>query len=287
MNLNKKRGDDQNMSFSRAHIKEAAEFIQGKISIRPSVGLILGSGLGVLAEEIKNPVSIDYENIPHFPVSTVEGHAGKLIIGVLNQKPVVVMAGRFHLYEGHEPEKVSFPIRVMKELGIGTILVTNAAGGVNELFKPGDLMVIKDHINLMFKNPLVGPNDPELGVRFPDMSTAYDPELRDLAKKVAKEQGISLQEGIYAAVLGPSYETPAEIRMIRTIGGDAVGMSTVPEVIVARHAGIRVLGISCISNMAAGILPQPLSHEEVMETAERVKGKFIGLVKGIIDELEE
>jgi purine-nucleoside phosphorylase len=212
----------------------------------------------------------------------VEGHAGELIIGTLEGKPVVVMSGRFHLYEGHEPQTVTFPIRVMKELGVETILVTNAAGGVNESYQAGDLMLIRDHINLMFRNPLIGPNDPELGVRFPDMSSAYDPELRALARRVAEEQGVRLQEGVYAAVLGPSYETPSEIRMIRKMGGDAVGMSTVPEVIVARHAGIRVLGISCITNMAAGILPQPLSHEEVMETANRVKATFIRLVKGII-----
>jgi purine-nucleoside phosphorylase len=197
----------------------------------------------------------------------------------------VVMSGRFHLYEGHEPAKVAFPIRVMKEIGVETILVTNAAGGVNESFEPGDLMIIRDHINLMFRNPLIGPNDDELGPRFPDMSAAYDPELRVIARKVADAEGIRVREGVYAAVLGPSYETPAEIRMIRKIGGDAVGMSTVPEVLVARHAGIRVLGISCISNMAAGILPQPLSHEEVMETANRVKDTFIRLVKGIIREL--
>lgn len=273
------------MSFTRAQIKEATSFIAAKAKVQPKIGLILGSGLGVLAEEIAQPVGIDYQEIPHFPVSTVEGHAGKLIIGTLENQTVVTMSGRFHLYEGHEPTTVTFPIRVMKELGVETILVTNAAGGVNESFVPGDLMLIRDHINLMFRNPLMGPNDPELGVRFPDMSAAYDPQLRQLARRVAEAGGIQLREGVYAGVLGPSYETPAEIRMIRKMGGDAVGMSTVPEVIVARHAGIRVLGISCITNMAAGILPQPLSHEEVMETANRVKAKFIGLVKGIIREL--
>lgn len=266
-------------------ILEAKQFIEEKISIAPKIGLILGSGLGVLAEEIENAAVIPYGQIPHFPVSTVEGHAGQLVIGTLENQPVIAMQGRFHLYEGHPLQAVTFPIRVMKALGVETVIVTNAAGGVNTSFSPGDLMVIRDHINFMFRNPLIGPNDPELGVRFPDMSSAYDPELRQLARQVAEKQGFSLQEGVYCAVLGPSYETPAEIRMIRTIGGDAVGMSTVPEVIVARHAGIRVLGISCISNMAAGILPQPLSHEEVMETAERVKNKFIGLVRGILREL--
>lgn len=273
------------MSYSRAQMLEAKKSILTKTDVQPRIGLILGSGLGVLAEEIQNPVSIPYHEIPHFPISTVEGHAGELIIGTLEEQPVVVMAGRFHLYEGHDLSSVTFPIRVMKELGVETILVTNAAGGVNESYSAGDFMLIRDHINLMFRNPLIGPNDPELGVRFPDMSNAYCPQLRQLAHRVAESHDIQLQEGVYTAVMGPSYETPAEIRMIRKIGGDAVGMSTVPEVIVARHAGIRVLGISCISNMAAGILPQPLSHEEVMETANSVKSKFIRLVKGIIREL--
>ncbi|RAL26521.1 purine-nucleoside phosphorylase [Thermoflavimicrobium daqui] len=273
------------MQITRMQIKEAAKAIESKSKVTPRVGLILGSGLGVLAEEIQEPVKIPYEEIPHFPVSTVEGHVGQLVLGKLEGQSVVVMQGRFHLYEGHELSSVTFPIRVMKELGVETILVTNAAGGVNESFEPGDLMIIRDHINLMFRNPLIGPNDPELGPRFPDMSQAYDPKLRELAKQVAVQQGISIQEGVYAGFLGPTYETPAEIRMVRKIGGDAVGMSTVPEVIVARHAGIRVLGISCISNMAAGILPQPLSHEEVMETAEQVKEKFIGLVRGILKSL--
>jgi purine-nucleoside phosphorylase len=270
---------------TRAHIREAAKYIREKCKATPQIGLILGSGLGVLADEITDAAHIPYQEIPHFPVSTVEGHAGELIIGELEGKSVLVMAGRFHLYEGHAVEKVSFPIRVMKELGIETLVVTNAAGGINESYEPGDLMLIKDHINMMFRNPLIGPNDPELGVRFPDMSNAYDGELRELAHGVAGEQGVQLKEGVYAAVLGPSYETPAEIRMLRVLGGDAVGMSTVPEVIVARHAGIRVLGISCITNMAAGILPQPLSHDEVMETANRVKEMFIRLVKGLVREI--
>ncbi|TCS93469.1 purine-nucleoside phosphorylase [Hazenella coriacea] len=272
------------MSFTRTQMVEAKTAIMKKTTIQPRIGLILGSGLGVLADEIEQPVHIPYDQIPHFPESTVEGHAGELIIGMLENQPVVVMAGRFHLYEGHTVSHVTFPIRVMKELGVDTILVTNAAGGVNQSFAPGDLMMIRDHINLMYQNPLMGPNDSEMGVRFPDMSSAYDSQLRELAHQVAKQQGFTLQEGVYTAVMGPSYETPAEIRMIRKLGGDAVGMSTVPEVIVARHAGIRVLGISCISNMAAGILPQPLSHAEVMATAEQVKSKFIELVKGIIRE---
>lgn len=270
---------------NRAQIDHAAEFIRGKCKVAPKIGLILGSGLGVLADEIEEAHHIRYEEIPHFPVSTVDGHAGELIIGKLEGTAVLVMAGRFHLYEGHDEAKVSFPIRVMKELGIDQLLVTNAAGGINENFEPGDLMLIKDHINMMFRNPLIGPNDPDSGVRFPDMSNAYDSQLRQLAHRVAERQGLTLQEGVYASVLGPSYETPAEIRMLRTLGGDAVGMSTVPEVIAARHAGIRVLGISCITNMAAGILPQPLSHDEVMQTANRVKEMFIRLTKELVREM--
>lgn len=268
-------------------IGQAVRMIQDRSPVRPRIGLILGSGLGILAEEIEEAVTLPYEEIPHFPVSTVEGHAGRLVLGRLEGKAVVAMQGRFHLYEGYPLEAVTFPIRVMKQLGVEIAVITNAAGGINESFRPGDLMLIRDHINFMFRNPLVGPNDPELGDRFPDMSEAYDADLRRMTRRVAEELGIDLKEGVYVAMLGPSYETPAEIRMLRTVGGDAVGMSTVPEVIVARHAGIRVLGLSCISNMAAGILPQPLSHEEVMETAERVKETFLRLVKGILRELPD
>lgn len=271
--------------MSEMKLQEAVDFIQQKAKVEPKIGLILGSGLGMLADEIQNPITIAYDQIPHFPVSTVEGHAGELVIGELEGQKVITMRGRFHLYEGHALESVTFPIRVMKAIGVETILVTNAAGGVNTSYKPGNLMLIQDHINLMYRNPLIGPNEAALGERFPDMSSAYDGQLRELAAKVASQQGIDLQSGVYAGVLGPSYETPAEIRMIRTVGADAVGMSTVPEVIVARHAGIRVLGISCITNMAAGILPQPLSHDEVMETAERVKGDFIQLLHGILKEI--
>jgi purine-nucleoside phosphorylase len=266
-------------------IKEAVGHIQSRLNQKPRVGLILGSGLGMLADEINEVVTIPYQEIPHFPTSTVEGHAGELVVGLLEQQPVITMRGRFHLYEGHSLASVTFPIRVMKELGVEVLLVTNAAGGINTDYQPGNLMLIQDHINFMFQNPLIGPHDGALGERFPDMSTAYDPALRRLAKKISSDLGLSLQEGIYAAVLGPSYETPAEIRMLRMIGGDAVGMSTVPEVIVARHAGIRVVGISCITNMAAGIMPQPLSHKEVMETADRVKGEFVRLIRGILGAL--
>lgn len=268
-----------------ADIQEAAAYIQRKTNARPDIGLILGSGLGVLADSITEAVVIDYGDIPHFPVSTVEGHAGELLLGKLMGKSVLMMKGRFHLYEGYDAATVSFPIRVMKSLGVKTLIVTNASGGINESYSPGDLMLIEDHINFMFRNPLIGPNEQEIGARFPDMSEAYSKKLRALAKRVGEKEGIALKEGVYAGLLGPSYETPAEIRMLRTLGADAVGMSTVPETIAARHAGLEVLGISCISNMAAGMLDQPLSHEEVMETAERVKETFIRLVKGIIADL--
>ncbi|MFS1512270.1 purine-nucleoside phosphorylase [Chengkuizengella sp. SCS-71B] len=272
-------------NFSSEYIKESANFIKGKLKQAPEVGLILGSGLGVLADQIESATEIPYEEIPHFPVSTVEGHDGKLVIGLLEGKNVLMMKGRFHLYEGYTDEVVTFPIRVMKELGIKTLVVTNAAGGVNTSFEPGNLMLIEDHINFTGKNPLIGPNDNELGARFPDMSEAYSKRLRAIGESVASDLQINIQQGVYIGLLGPSYETPAEIRMLRILGADAVGMSTVPEVIAARHAGIEVLGISCISNMAAGILDQPLSHDEVMETTEKVKEQFLGLVKGILPKL--
>lgn len=264
-------------------IQEAAAFISKETNIKPQIGLILGSGLGVLADLIEQPIVVDYSRIPHFPVSTVEGHAGELVVGSIKGKQVLVMKGRFHAYEGYGAETVSFPVRVMKELGVETLIVTNAAGGINESYQVGDLMVISDHLNLTYRNPLIGPNDAALGVRFPDMSEAYSKRLRKLAHEVAASQDFKLQEGVYVGLLGPNYETPAEIRMFRTLGGDSVGMSTVPEVIVARHAGIEVLGFSCISNMASGILDQPLSHAEVMETTEKVKPKFLKLVLGIIE----
>ncbi|WP_256757222.1 purine-nucleoside phosphorylase [Cohnella sp. WQ 127256] len=270
---------------SKAIIEEAAAFIRSTTDVRPEIGLILGSGLGILGDELEDAVTIPYEDIPHFPVSTVEGHAGELLIGKLQGRSVVLMRGRFHMYEGYEPERTALPVRVMKALGVKTLLVTNAAGGINLNYKPGNLMLISDHINLTGKNPLIGPNDNALGVRFPDMSDAYSTRLRKIAKETAAELKFSVQEGVYVGLLGPNYETPAEIRMLRTLGVDAVGMSTVSEVIVARHSGIEVLGISCISNMAAGILDQPLSHEEVMETTEMVKEQFLSLVLTIIPKM--
>lgn len=266
-------------------LQTAASYIQEKLTNQPTIGLILGSGLGILADEIQNAITIPYSDIPEFPVSTVEGHAGQLVIGELEGKQVVAMQGRFHYYEGYTLEKVTFPVRVMKEIGVETVIVTNAAGGINTAFEAGDLMLITDHINNLSDNPLIGPNDDSFGVRFPDMSDAYTSHLQEKARAVAAKLNISLQEGVYVANSGPSYETPAEIRMLRVLGGDAVGMSTVPEVIVARHSGMNVLGLSCISNMAAGILDQPLTHDEVMETTERVKANFLGLVKGIVESI--
>ncbi|WDH81292.1 purine-nucleoside phosphorylase [Paenibacillus urinalis] len=268
--------------LTQSMVQEAAAYIKEKTSVMPEIGLILGSGLGILAELIEDAVAIPYEDIPHFPVSTVEGHVGELLIGNIQGRPVVMMKGRFHMYEGYGPEVTAFPVRVMKEIGVEKMLVTNAAGGVNTHYHAGDLMIISDHLNLTGRNPLVGPNEPAFGVRFPDMSEAYSGRLRSLAKTTAEAQGFNIQEGVYAGLLGPNYETPAEIVMLRKLGADAVGMSTVAEVIVARHTGIEVLGISCITNMAAGILDQPLSHDEVMETAEQVKGKFLGLVMALI-----
>ncbi|WP_338553926.1 purine-nucleoside phosphorylase [Paenibacillus sp. KS-LC4] len=273
------------MKDIKQQIQEAALFIQKEIGCYPEIGLILGSGLGILADLIEDATVIPYETIPHFPVSTVEGHAGELVSGLINGKRVVMMKGRFHLYEGYEAQAVTFPVRVLKAIGVNQLIVTNAAGGVNTAFEVGDLMLISDHINNMGKNPLIGPNDKELGVRFPDMSEAYSKRLIQVAYRVADRQHFTFREGIYMGNLGPTYETPAEVRMARILGADAVGMSTIPEVIVARHAGMEVLGISCITNKAAGILEQALSHEEVMEAAEQVKPKFLKLVLGIIEEL--
>jgi purine-nucleoside phosphorylase len=271
------------MTFEKA--QKAASFINSRFQDTPEIGLILGSGLGVLADEIENPVRIPYSDIPEFPVSTVEGHAGQLVLGDLAGKKVVAMQGRFHYYEGYSMEKVTFPVRVMKLLGIEKLIVTNAAGGVNEEFEPGDLMIITDHINYTGTNPLIGANDERFGPRFPDMSEAYNKELNAKAKEIAANLGILVKEGVYVGFSGPTYETPAEIRFTRSMGGDAVGMSTVPEVIVARHSGIKVLGISCITNMASGILDQPLSHDEVIETTEKVKSSFLRFVKEIVNQL--
>lgn len=261
-------------------IKEAASYIQQNCIYRPKVAVILGSGLGSYGDSLTDAKHFHYQDIPHFPVSTVEGHAGKFVI----TEQVLCMQGRFHYYEGYDMESVTFPIRVMKQIGIEKLIVTNAAGGVNKAFECGDLMLITDHINMLGKNPLIGKNIDSFGLRFPDMSEAYSKDMIETAKKSAKKINLSLKGGIYMYFSGPSFETPAEVRAARILGADAVGMSTVPEVIVANHCGIKVLGISCVTNMAAGVVEQPLSHIEVMETTERVKTKFVELVKTLVEQ---
>lgn len=252
---------------------------------KADIGVILGSGLGDYAEALEDAVKLPYSEIPGFPRSTVAGHAGMWCCGTLYGKRVVMMQGRFHYYEGYGMKDVTLPVRVMQKIGVKTLVVTNAAGGVNLGYHPGELMVIGDMFSMTAQNPLIGPNLDAFGPRFPDMSCTFDKELRALAHECANEQGFALREGVYAQMTGPTYETPAEIRMLRTLGADAVGMSTVPEVIVARHGGMRVLGISCITNMAAGILDQPLNHAEVTETANRVKGQFRNLLDRIIEKM--
>ena len=264
------------------HAEAAAKFILGKTKLRPRIGLVLGSGLGAFANEIAGAARIDYKNIPHFPRSTAIGHAGRLVIGKVADVPVAIMQGRVHFYEGYSPREVIFPMRVMARMGIRAVVVTNAAGGINPNFKQGCLVVLRDHINLQGTNPLIGPNDEHFGARFPDMTQVYWKPYQAAALQDGKRLGIEIAEGVYAALTGPSYETPAEIRYLRAIGADLVGMSTVPEVIAAAHLGIRVLGISCVTNMAAGILDQPITTEEVMETGERVKADFVALLRAVI-----
>lgn len=266
-------------------IKQAAEFISEKTNYQPEIGLILGSGLGMLADKIENPDSFPFENIPHFPVSTVEGHQGQIVIGQLKGKTVLALQGRVHYYEGYTMKEVTFPVRVMQQIGVKTLIVTNSCGGLREPHYPGSLMFIKDQINLMGDNPLMGENFVELGVRFPDMSKAYSPELLNLGRSVAKDLGISMFEGVFAAVSGPTYETHAELHYLRIIGADAVGMSTVPEVIVANHSGIKTLGISCITDVPLNNPGVELTHEEVVETAAKARPLFINLVSGIIEKM--
>ncbi len=265
-------------------IEKATAYLREQGIEKPEIGLILGSGLGELANEAENAIAVPYEDIPEFPVSTVEGHAGQLVYGDLGGKKVLAMQGRFHYYEGYSMKEVTFPVRVMKALGVESLVVTNAAGGVNENFTPGDLMIITDHINMIGINPLHGPNNNAQGPRFTDMSNAYDKDYQAIIEKVANEQNIAVQKGVYMGLSGPTYETPAEVRMVRTLGGDAVGMSTVPEVIVANHAGLKVAGISCITNFAAG-MQENLNHDEVVETTTRVKETFKSLVKSVIAEM--
>jgi purine-nucleoside phosphorylase len=264
-------------------VDEAVAAIKGRASgSAPDVAIVLGSGLGDFANRLTGGTSIPYDGIPHWPASRVIGHEGRLVIGNLGARRVAALSGRAHFYEGHDLRTVTFATRVMARLGIKALILTNAAGGINVQLTPGTLMVIDDHINLLGSNPLVGANEDAFGARFPDMSEVYSKRLRGVADVVAREQGLRIGHGVYVAVHGPSYETPAEIRFLRAIGADAVGMSTVPEAIVARHMGVEVLGVSCITNAAAGVLPQPLNHDEVMEVARQVRGTFAALLEGII-----
>jgi len=265
----------------------AAEFVLARTQLRPHIAIVLGSGLGAFAEQLENATAIPFAEIPHFPRSTVPGHSGRLLMGTIAQTPVAVMQGRVHAYEGYSPEEVTFPVRVLGRMGVRALVLTNAAGGINPAFRQGQLVLIADHINLSGRNPVAGPNDERLGPRFFDMSEAYSARLRKLAHEAAKTMNLDLEEGVYVSVLGPSFETPAEIRAFRAMGADLVGMSTVQEAIAARQMGIDVLGISCVTNMAAGIQAQPLSHEEVMETGRQVEARLAELLKRAVATLAE
>ena len=274
------------MTYTFAQYQQSADYIRGKIgTFVPKVAMVLGSGLGFLGDLVENATAIPYGEIPHFKASTAPGHKGQLVFGTLSGRPVAVMQGRMHHYEGYSFDDVSYAVRVLRLLGCDTLIVTNAAGCVNTAWKAGDLMLITDHIKLGSESPLRGENIPEFGVRFPDMSTIYTPRLQEVARKVAAEQGVELREGVYFYFHGPQYETPAEIRAVRVLGADAAGMSTAPEAIVARHAGMEILGFTLLSNMAAGILDQPLTEEEVLEAAAEAREKFSGLVLGCLKEL--
>ena len=263
-------------------VEAAAGFLRGRIGEPPRVAVVLGSGLGAFADRLTGPVQVPYGEIPHWPAAAVVGHAGVLVAGKSGGLPVLTLSGRAHFYEGHDLRTVTFPTRVLGRLGVRTVVLTNAAGGINTSFAPGTLMVIDDHINLMGSNPLVGVNEDQFGPRFPDMTYVYAPRLRRLADQAAAAAGVAVRHGVYVALHGPSYETPAEIRFLRAIGADAVGMSTVPEAIAARHMGVEVLGISCITNPAAGVLPEPLDHDEVMAVAQRVSGQFMSLLEAVL-----
>jgi purine-nucleoside phosphorylase len=267
-------------------VKDAAAFVRSRTRLRPQVGLILGSGLGGLADAIERDATISYADVPHFPRSTVEGHSGNLVVGLLEGMPAVAMQGRVHFYEGYSMGEVIFPVRVMGALGVQTLIVSNAAGGLNPQFRAGDLMVITDHINFMGTNPLIGPNESDFGVRFPDMSQPYDPDLIRVVERAAREEGVPLRRGIYIAVTGPSYETPAELRMLRGFGADAVGMSTVPEVIAARQMEMRVAGITAITDMATGEQVEKVTHESVIAVAREVEPRFVRLVRRVVREME-
>jgi purine-nucleoside phosphorylase len=265
---------------------EAAEYLRAKLPAVPRIAIVLGSGLGAFAEELENRTCLPYSQIPGWPQSTAIGHAGMLVSGKLAGMDVIVMSGRAHLYEGYTAQEAAFGVRVLGRLGVESLVLTNAAGGINEAYGQGALVLISDHINLQGTNPLMGPNDEGIGPRFPDMSDAYCARYRETARAVAAEMGIQLPEGVYAGLLGPSYETPAEIRFLRTIGADLVGMSTVPEVIAANHMGMKVIAISCVTNMAAGILPGKISHDEVLEAGHAVRATFLRLLRGLLPRLE-
>jgi purine-nucleoside phosphorylase len=267
--------------------EEAAQFVQARVGLLPRMAVILGSGLGSFADEVRDAFSIAYETIPHFPKSTAIGHAGRLVVGRVAGIPLAVMQGRVHLYEGYSAQQVAFPIRVLARMGIGTVVLTNAAGGINANYGKGALVVLRDHINLQGQNPLIGMNEERFGLSHPDMTDAYNAELRHLVAEQARTIGEQVYEGVYAAVAGPSFETPAEIRFLRTIGADLVGMSTVPEVIAARHMGVEVLAISCVTNMAAGMTGEKITAEEVLETGERVRGKFLALLRAVLPKIDE
>ena len=271
--------------FTRA--ESAAQFLLSQTPLRPAIGLVLGSGLGGFADEFSEATRIPYTNIPFFPLSTAVGHAGQMVIGEVGDVAVAAMQGRVHLYEGYSPNEVAFPTRVFGRMGIRALILTNAAGGINLEYNQGALVVISDHINLQGRNPLVGPNDDRFGPRFPDMTQAYCKPYREIALRAARNLGKAVYQGVYAGLLGPNYETPAEIRYLRTIGADLVGMSTIPEVIVARHMGLKILAISCVTNMAAGISDEVLNHEDVLASGERVKGDFVALLRAVLPEIAE
>jgi purine-nucleoside phosphorylase len=274
-----------NIDSDFARAESAAQFVLSQTSLCPTIGLVLGSGLGSFADEVSETTRIPYANIPFFPRPTAIGHAGQMVIGSVGDVNVAAMQGRVHLYEGYSAKEITFPIRVFGRMGVRALILTNAAGGINLEYQQGALVVITDHINLQGHNPLVGPNDEHFGQRFPDMTRAYWKPYREIALRAARRLGKTMHQGVYAGLLGPSYETPAEIRYLRAIGADLVGMSTVPEVIVARHMGIKVLAISCVTNMAAGISDEVLSHEDVLKTGERVKGDFVTLLKAVLPEI--
>jgi len=266
--------------------EKAARMIRARVKVDPTVAIVLGSGLGAFADELKDSNAIRYDEIPGFARATVEGHAGRLVIGKSGETIIAAMQGRFHFYEGYSLEEVTFPIRVLKLLGVRTLVLTNAAGALNVEFAPGSLMVISDHINLLGANPLTGPNDDRFGPRFPDLTSVYAPELQDMVIDEARAMGLEMRRGIYAALSGPSYETPAEIHMVRTLGADAVGMSTVPEAIAARHMGLQVVGISCITNLAAGVSNRPIDHGQVMAIGESVRGQFTELLRRVVKRIK-